>query len=359
MDSEGLEATASQPKPKPVSVSSAFPSLKRTRESPVPHHGAGAASAQQGSTVGSTPPLPSEDNETGFTRNGIKVGPRMPKLTGANKRVKSEDSPFPERSLQPKPPAMVTHTSTIAPSAHDTAVSAAGLPIDFSSNNAPMPLIYRASSTSSMASDLSSASAATNSRLENMSPVPEAFPPAPPSTPASARGRYALLDAGAATPLPFQSGVHNAANLEYQQYLADGVATPAPTQTTRASSKSTAAGSALPEDFSDWAVGDRYEMVRILGRGSYGEVAQAVDRHAGRPDAYVAIKRIQSPFEQQVDAVRLYREVHILRRMRGHECIIQLLDVVQPPSEDLDDFNDLYLVFECKCLLLSAVVLNV
>jgi len=100
-------------------------------------------------------------------------------------------------------------------------------------------------------------------------------------------------------------------------------------------------------------------MVRILGRGSYGEVAQAVDRHAGRPDAYVAIKRIQSPFEQQVDAVRLYREVHILRRMRGHECIIQLLDVVQPPSEDLDDFNDLYLVFECKCLLLSAVVLNV
>jgi serine/threonine protein kinase len=35
-----------------------------------------------------------------------------------------------------------------------------------------------------------------------------------------------------------------------------------------------------------------------------------------------------------------------LRRLRGHECIISLLDVVQPPSEDLDDFHDLYLAFE-------------
>lgn len=140
---------------------------------------------------------------------------------------------------------------------------------------------------------------------------------------------------GAATPLPMRS-VENAAQLEQQQL--EGAATPAPP-----------AKRPLPEDFSDWAVGERYELVRILGRGSYGEVAQAIDLSVGRRDAYVAIKRIQSPFDQEVDAVRLYREVHILRRMRGHECIIQLLDVVQPPSEDLDDFHDLYLVFECEC----------
>jgi mitogen-activated protein kinase 1/3 len=117
-------------------------------------------------------------------------------------------------------------------------------------------------------------------------------------------------------------------------------------------------------------VGDRYEMVRILGRGSYGEVAQAIDlsKHPPSSEAsaalgvhnttistlqqhqpsFVAIKRIQSPFDQEVDAIRLYREVHILRHMRGHDCIIQLLDVVQPPTDDLDDFHDLYLVFECK-----------
>jgi hypothetical protein len=136
------------------------------------------------------------------------------------------------------------------------------------------------------------------------------------------------------------------------------------------------------DDFSDWAVGDRYELIRILGRGSYGEVAQAIDTQAhpqqqqhkqqrddeeGRDTednneddegdeeiTYVAIKRIQSPFDQQVDAVRLYREIHILRQMQAgqpHECLIQLLDVVQPPTDDLDDFHDLYLVFECTYIL--------
>ena len=84
-----------------------------------------------------------------------------------------------------------------------------------------------------------------------------------------------------------------------------------------------------------------------MGRGSYGEVAQAIDLHSGRRDAFVAIKRIQSPFDQEIDAIRLYREIHILRRMRGHECIIQLLDIVQPPTDDIDDFHDLYMVFEC------------
>lgn len=130
---------------------------------------------------------------------------------------------------------------------------------------------------------------------------------------------------------------------------AEGLPTPAPSRpsdgTTSGSKK---APSSLNEDFSDWAVGDRYQMMRLLGRGSYGEVAQAVDLLAGKPDAFVAIKRIQSPFDQEVDAIRLYREIFILRRMRGHQCIIQLVDVVQPPSDDLDDFHDLYLVFECE-----------
>ena len=182
---------------------------------------------------------------------------------------------------------------------------------------------------------------------ELMSPVPTGIslevPPAPPSTPASQAAVFSW-DASA-TPLPMQPALLNAEQLEQEQLVSEGAATPAPT---RPDKKDSSEPSALSEDFSDWAVGDRYQMIRILGRGSYGEVAQALDLFAGRPDAYVAIKRIQSPFDQEVDAIRLYREIHILRRMRGHQCIIQLLDVVQPPTDDLDDFHDLYLVFECK-----------
>ena len=185
-------------------------------------------------------------------------------------------------------------------------------------------------------------------------------PPAPPSTPASNVKQTMSSSAldGLSTPLPY-AAVQNADELLEQQLLSDGAVTPAPPKkepptneqpteatTGGAHSKSNLLGT--DNDFSEWAVGERYKLLRMLGRGSYGEVAQAVDLYQGKADSYVAIKRIQSPFDQEVDAVRLYREIHILRRLRGHNCIIQLVDVVQPPSDDLDDFHDLYLVFECK-----------
>ena len=158
---------------------------------------------------------------------------------------------------------------------------------------------------------------------------------------------------GLSTPLPY-AAVQNAEQLlRQQELLAEGAVTPAPNRRDAPSkphSDASTATKALGDDndFSEWAVGDRYKLLRMLGRGSYGEVAQAVDLYQGSADAYVAIKRIQSPFDQEVDAIRLFREIHILRRLRGHDCIIQLLDVVQPPSDDLDDFHDLYLVFECE-----------
>lgn len=289
------------------------------------------------------------------------------------------------------------------------------------------PLVRRANHSGSVSSDLSSTSATSaeddrqeeynedaedehtsGDDYERMSPDSSAYaeeevPPAPPSTPAShvsAGLPFESMSDVLAPPflesmtpsLPFVKGhiVGNTYFLEQQQRLLAEAETPIPTKPHRNSDEKRTnadtqaahsdAGSAtpkptrgagklppLPEDFSDWAVGNRYELVRILGRGSYGEVAQAIDlvktaSSKGEP-CYVAIKRIQSPFDQQVDAVRLYREMHILRCMRQggedpqtapagkrhHDCIIQLLDVVPPPTDDLDDFHDLYLVFECTC----------
>jgi hypothetical protein len=258
-------------------------------------------------------------------------------------------------------------------------------------------------------SDISSASSWLDSYHEDDDSRP--FPPAPPSTPATAKDMY--------QPLPFQPDTA-AGSLEYSVALKKGtghptppnisatprgpplmpehsfeddIATPKPTgrSYSAATAETPRDGDETPDisgdlterrqgqehkkgqiklarktDFEQWDVGDRYELKRILGRGSYGEVAQAVDRHAValqeramsqqqaqpnlpphfRNSTYVAVKKISKPFDQEVDAVRLYREMHILRRLRGHDCIIQLVDVVQPRSSDLSLFNDLYLVFE-------------
>lgn len=260
-------------------------------------------------------------------------------------------------------------------------------------------------------SDMSSASSFVESYHED--DESRLFPPAPPSTPATAKDVY--------QPLPFQPH-GTTGSLEYSVELkqesehptppsisatpslpqmpdnsfsyGDDVATPLPddmtynaatAETPRAGDETPAVAGDVTErrqgharkkgptqlapkaDFELWDVGDRYELKRILGRGSYGEVAQAVDKDAValqerassqeqqsqsnlplhyRNSTYVAVKKISKAFDQEVDAVRLFREMHILRRLRGHDCIIQLIDVVQPRSSDLSLFNDLYLVFE-------------
>ena len=215
------------------------------------------------------------------------------------------------------------------------------------------------------------------------------IPPAPPSTPASVSYQNNLTerDIAMAPPLPPTDYVPTHGSYHYDSRfnpsMTSGVvagsqdlaATPLPykqphrrqnptsrTDTDQArpqhkrSKPSTRKGDgrgAEKNEFNSWKVGSRYELIRILGRGSYGEVAQARDLHReGKQTSgsqnFVAIKRITSAFDQEVDAIRIYREMHILRRLRGHECIIQLLDVIPPESDDLDKFNDLYLVFECK-----------
>ena len=65
---------------------------------------------------------------------------------------------------------------------------------------------------------------------------------------------------------------------------------------------------------------------RLLGKGSYGAVSLATDRVSEKK---VAIKQMKNIFDEQTDAKRAYREMHILRHLR-HPNIIHLLDVISP-----------------------------
>ena len=77
--------------------------------------------------------------------------------------------------------------------------------------------------------------------------------------------------------------------------------------------------------FSKWQLGDNYTLVRNLGRGSYGEVAEAIANQ--RNGAKCAVKQMERIFDEKTDAKRAYREIHILRQL-SHTNIIGLLDVV-------------------------------
>jgi len=92
--------------------------------------------------------------------------------------------------------------------------------------------------------------------------------------------------------------------------------------TTRANSE--LIGSHSNSLFSDWEVGDRYQLTKILGKGSYGKVAEATDRKYNKK---VAIKQMKRIFDEPTDAKRAYREIHILRHLK-HNNVIELIDVI-------------------------------
>jgi len=98
----------------------------------------------------------------------------------------------------------------------------------------------------------------------------------------------------------------------------------------------------VKSQFATWEVDHaRFELKRTLGKGSYGAVVEALDHLTGQR---VAIKRVDNVFDVFENAKRIYREVHILRRME-HANIIKIVHIEAP--RDLGSFNTLYMVFEC------------
>lgn len=94
--------------------------------------------------------------------------------------------------------------------------------------------------------------------------------------------------------------------------------------------------------FAGWEIDHtRFEVKRLLGKGSYGSVAEAIDHLTG---ARVAIKKIPNIFEVFENAKRIYREVRILRLLH-HPAVVKVTHIQQP--SDFLHFTDLYIVFEC------------
>jgi mitogen-activated protein kinase 1/3 len=102
------------------------------------------------------------------------------------------------------------------------------------------------------------------------------------------------------------------------------------------------AGRAVPKSSrgQDWKLPDRYEVVNLIGTGSYGHVCEAIDKVENRA---VAIKKIHKVFEDLIDCKRILREIAILNRLK-HPNVIAILDIIVP--DDLERFDELYIVLE-------------
>jgi len=94
------------------------------------------------------------------------------------------------------------------------------------------------------------------------------------------------------------------------------------------------------KNFTDWEAGDRYELVKVVGSGSYGSVAEAIDKKTGKK---VAIKRLTGIFEDNVDCKRILREIHLLRIL-NHPNLIRISEIIQP--KDYKNFDTIYVVTE-------------
>jgi mitogen-activated protein kinase 1/3 len=62
--------------------------------------------------------------------------------------------------------------------------------------------------------------------------------------------------------------------------------------------------------FADWDVGKDYEVLKLLGTGSYGAVASAIHKPTGNK---VAIKKMKGVFEDEIDCKRILREIYLLK----------------------------------------------
>ncbi|KAJ8564767.1 hypothetical protein K7X08_001227 [Anisodus acutangulus] len=107
------------------------------------------------------------------------------------------------------------------------------------------------------------------------------------------------------------------------------------------------------EFFTEYGEAHQYEIQEVVGKGSYGVVAAAIDTHTGEK---VAIKKINDVFEHTCEATRILREIKLLRLLR-HPDIVEIKHILLPPCPR--EFKDIYVVFELmECDLQHVIKAN-
>ena len=93
-------------------------------------------------------------------------------------------------------------------------------------------------------------------------------------------------------------------------------------------------------DLSTWDIDGPYKLEKILGHGSYGTVAQAIQLTTGER---VAIKKMNNIYNDETDCKRILREITLLRKIK-HPCIVELIEICTPKDKAVED--TIYMVLE-------------
>ncbi|CAH6720887.1 mitogen-activated protein kinase Hog1p [[Candida] jaroonii] len=89
-------------------------------------------------------------------------------------------------------------------------------------------------------------------------------------------------------------------------------------------------------------INEKYKLVDVLGKGSYGTVCSAVDNKTSK--CQIAIKKVTRIFEREILMKRALRELKLMKHFNGHKNIISLLDldlIAQQPYEGLYCYQEL------------------
>jgi len=101
-----------------------------------------------------------------------------------------------------------------------------------------------------------------------------------------------------------------------------------------------------------FALYDYYTPIRILGKGAYACVCEAINRKTGRT---VAIKKNKGVFQDLCDAKRILREIKLMMHF-DHDDIVGLIGVIPPDEEEIDTYQDVYLVMMKMETTLAKVI---